>query len=704
MRLVVEKTGPSWTLPPLAWTCLASIAYLAFAVFLTWPLAIDPGARTFAVPGGDITGGIAQLQALVDGGHNPFAPGRITAFSTPDGTPITWALNVATLPSVLGLYTLASLLGAPVAYSIFTIAGFLASGLAMFLLLRKLTGSAGVALVFGWAFAFFPFSVAQGHNPQFVHTWVFVLLAWRVLVVAEKPNIRNGLLAGAAAVLASWWTVYFILLAGVCYVLLSGALLFIGPRRATFGDRLRAHAAGLIVLGPFLTALLVLANLDPLSTGSHTSNLTELHIFAARPLEYLAPTADNPILGGWTESYLAARTPLYVGVSVLVLSLVALGLALRRRSSDPLSGVIVAFAFVALIAFLFTLRPIVSIGEHDIWMPSYLTYQVSPTWRIYVRFVIVIMLALCVMAAVGLHWVSRRSPRLRVIAVAVAAIIVPLDLWAKPESASWPIAAPAIYSALEHRPPGGVADYPIRQVDFSFYSDVFAQHYHGRPILGGFARGSIGHQRALRLGRLDDPDTAGRLRALEIGYVVIPKVPEGVPNAFGPAGTYVEPGRPSSGFQLLVEDAGWRLYRVAAAPSAFVTPFTGFLNAPDVHDSPRGRWWISESTAQLELYVGCALCRGRLTLVLQSLGAPRRVTIDDGSKRVAVADVGTRPTRVSFSVDVRRRVVLSITTEPGPSPVLTVAVGAAQADEKQTLIERGASQASVLVEGAEFAR
>ncbi len=702
-RFLAEKADSLPVLPAFVWTLLASIVYLTFTVFLTWPLVIHPGSWMFAAPGGDLTGGIAQLQALIDGEHNPFLPGRVTAFSTPDGTPITWALNIATLPSVLSLYALASVFGAAAAFAVFTIVGFVASGVAMFLLLRKLTGSVGLALVLGWAFAFFPFPVAHGHNPQFIHTWLFVLLVWRVLKVAEMPTVRNGLLAGGAAVLTSWWTVYFILLGGVCYVVLSVALLAFGPRPDSFGRRLGAHAAGLGVFVPFLAVLAVLASLNPLATGSHVSDLTELYIFAARPLEYLAPTGDNPLFGRWTESYVASRTPLYVGLSLLGPAVVALLLAFRRRLGG-LNSVVGSFAVLALTAFLFTLRPTISILGHEVWTPSYLTYQISPTWRIYARFVILAMLALCVLAAIGLSSVSKRSRRLRLGVIVVAAIFVPVDLWAKPKTASWLITVPDIYSALRSQPPGGVAEYPIRQVDFSLYADVLAQHYHKRPILGGFARGSIGHQRALRLGRLDDPETAGRLRTLGIRYVVVPKVRNGVPNAYGAGGTYVEPGQPSTGFRLLSQDTGWRLYRITGAPTAFVTPFTGFLNAPDIYDSPNEHWWISERVAQLELYVGCMYCRGRLSLELQSLGVPRRVTISNGSARLVSADVGTAPTSVSFSVSVRGRVVLSITSEPGPSSVLTSAVVPSQARERQALFARGASQASVLVQGARFAR
>lgn len=657
----------------------------------------------FGVPGGDLTGSIAQLQALVDGRHFPFLPGRITAFSAPDGAPITWALNLASLPSLLPLWLLAHAFGAPAAFAIFTLAGFAVSGLAMFLLVRKLTSDPGIALLLGWTFAFFPFAVSQGHNPQFLHGWPLVLLSWRVLALAEAPSARTGLLAGAAAVLTAWWTPYFILLGGACYLALTvGVLAFApGDRRPPLRRRIAAHAWGFGVFLVFLALFVGLASFGPSATGARTSDIGELHDYASKPLEYLAPSPENPLAGRWTEAYLAGRVPVYIGVSILALAAIAALLAVSRRRRSPLARVVGAFALVALVAFAFMQPPTVSILGREIWLPSFATYHLSPTWRIYARFVLVLMLAAAVAAAVGLRWLlERRSTRVRVLALGFAMVLVPLDLWAKPEQASWPIEVPTIYSALRAQPPGGLVEYPIRSVDFSFYRDIFGQHYHGRQVLGGFARGSVEELRAYRVGRLGDPETAGMLRTVGMRYVLLPR---GSGAALGVAGTYVEPGEPGTGFRLLAEDPLWRLYRLSAAPLPLVTPLTGFLHGVDVERSSRPHWWIGQPRAEIELFVGCRSCRGTLTLTLTSVGVPRRVTLGAGGRPLVEADVGTQPTEVSVPVDVRRRLIVTIASDPGSLP-LPGPGDPAQAQARDELLDLGAHRASLLLQSPRFVR
>ena len=50
---------------------------------------------------------------------------------------------------------------------------------------------------------------------------MFVLLTWRMLVLAEKPTLRNGLWAGLSALLAMTWIQYNLLIGGVLFATLS---------------------------------------------------------------------------------------------------------------------------------------------------------------------------------------------------------------------------------------------------------------------------------------------------------------------------------------------------------------------------------------------------------------------------------------------------------------------------------------------------
>ncbi len=75
----------------------------------------------------------------------------------------------------------------------------------MFMFTRWLTHHAGVALIAGLAFGYWPW--VFGHAwIGLGHGWVFVVLAWRALVALERPTVRNGLFTGLAAVLCMTWT------------------------------------------------------------------------------------------------------------------------------------------------------------------------------------------------------------------------------------------------------------------------------------------------------------------------------------------------------------------------------------------------------------------------------------------------------------------------------------------------------------------
>src|SRR5439155_7079755 len=208
------------TATPRRQALLALLLYVGFTLFLTWPLVTHLGSTIYLSPSrpkGDYTSVIANIRELVHGWHNPFLPGRIHDFNAPYGLPITWVNNVATFASTSILYVLTAIFGATAAVGLFVMLGFVASAMAMFLLVRRFTGSPGIALVIGYAYGFYPYVVANGEHPHHIHGGVLALMAWRMVELYERPNLRNGLLAGAACLVTLGWTPYFILLGGVLY-------------------------------------------------------------------------------------------------------------------------------------------------------------------------------------------------------------------------------------------------------------------------------------------------------------------------------------------------------------------------------------------------------------------------------------------------------------------------------------------------------
>ena len=192
--------------------------------------------------------------------------GRLTQIAAPAGLEIPGSRTSLRCQALI-LWLLGLLFGATASYFLFTLFGYVLSGAAMFLLTRRFTESTWIALIAGWAFAFFPFAVLGGtQHPQFVHSWLFVLLAWRMLVLSERPTVRNGILLGGATALTFFWTPYFVLLGAVLYAMLALCSIGFAARGGRMRAQLPAHAVGAAIS---LAALIAVALLATHGTDRH---------------------------------------------------------------------------------------------------------------------------------------------------------------------------------------------------------------------------------------------------------------------------------------------------------------------------------------------------------------------------------------------------------------------------------------------------
>ena len=507
----------------------ALLLYSATAVYLTWPLITDLGSSTYLFPsifatgGGDLAGSIAHLRELVDGHHNPFGAGRIADFNAPYGLEIRWALNVASFPSVIFLYALTLAVGATAAMNLFVLLGYVASGLAMFLFVRRLTGNTWISLLAGWAFAFYPFAVVTAEHPAFVHGWPFVLVMWRVLEVWEKPTVRNGLWAGAAAILAVAWTPHYLVLAGVTYGVIT-AVALVGAGRSGLRRALPAHAAGAALAFGFVLLVRILVALSPAQETFGSTSLVDLASTSARPLMYLIPSADT-LLGGQFKDDLIERgwrgveRTLYVGWSVLALAAIGTAAAFAKRlvRVETRAAALALAAAVAAVAF--AAPPEAEVLGLTVKLPSWFVFQVTPGLRLLSRFVIPLMAALCVLAALGLATLVRILPaRAGWAALAIATLVVPLDLWNRFPDRTHTFETPSIYGAVPAGASGNLAEFPLLVRDRRWGEhdlDLFNQDAHGLPDTERLLPRGPDERRALAIAGLDDPATPGVLATLE---------------------------------------------------------------------------------------------------------------------------------------------------------------------------------------------
>jgi hypothetical protein len=491
-------------------------------------------------------------------------------------------------------------------------------------------------------------------------------MAWRMLELMERPTARNGLWAGLAAILALSWTPYFMVLGGVCYATFTIAALVLSARR-NFRRHLIAHVPAVALVLGFGVAIRSLVTQSGEDESIATNKLANIISTSAHLPMYLVPPANNLLLGDRTVSYLnehgwnAVEWSLYVGLTVIMLALVGLLAAVTRRLQPAAGRFAIACFLVVVAGVVFSLPPQMEIGGHLVRLPSYLVFQVSTGWRLYSRFVVVVMLGLCVLAAFGLAYLTRgHGPRWRVGLLTLVTVLVPLDLWNRPPDTTYRTDTPRIYSTARAQPVGIVAEYPLRPVlDARDYLDLYFQDAHGKPVLNGYRSGPDEH-RALALTRLDDPSTAGRLATIGVRYVILTphRIVEGVP----------PPGIPGPGFRLIRKDEYATLYRVIARPAPFVFGRAG-IEPPE--GQPGNQYqWVSADSAELEVNGPCESCEGVLLFTAASFLRRRLLAIEteDGTTLKLVYVPGERK-KISVPLRFRRRVVIRLTTKPAPDSI-----------------------------------
>ncbi len=652
---------------------LAGAAYLAFAVAITWPFAIHPGSTLFGGVGSDLTAAVVRFRELADAAQPPFLPGHMPDLDAPEGLTTQWALDFSSFPSSTLLWLSALAFGGIAGYGLLAIVNFAGSALAMFLLTRWLTGSAGAAFVAGVAFGFWPFAYSAANVP-FGSGFILVILVWRMLVVLREPTIRNGLIAGLAGVLVVAWTSYWILIGGVLYAVLAGFVLLRSHSRGQTALQLRAQIAAGAVVVCWLLAVAVIGSVSgftdvPVRSGDDSV------FYSARPLMYLVPGPHHPVLSDATKDFLQRRylnpnttavyAPIYVGLVTLALALVGLVSTVRdrlkRRGDSGNAEIVFLGVVLVLVAGVFSGPPEVQILGATIKTPAGLVADFTTVFRVASRFAILVMLGLCLLLSVGVSWILRgRSLAAGAVVVSALSVIVAVDLWSREPPGPTRVHYPPVLTRLADRPVGIVIEYPVLAEVNSGSETTFNQQAHGNPIVNGSRRDTRSESWKLELQALQDPRTVSELARVGVRYVVVRKL--GVPAPGVPA-----PGSRIAGLRLLDRgDSYGALYEVTARPArTAVHALTGF-SLPE-GDPVRFSRWMTKSEGEIEVRAPCAPCEGDLRFDAGTFATPRQLTV-----RNEAGDVVARQTISSAKQSVRvplrfdRRTAVTLAIDPAP--------------------------------------
>lgn len=425
------------------------------------------------------------------------------------------------------------LTGNPIlAYGIAFLLADVLAGAGMYLLARELTGRRDAAFLAGLAFAFAPLRALHVSHLQ-VLTWGWMPIAlWGLhRYFARRSTPALAVFAAAFTVEALSNGYFFFYLALASALVVAWAL----AQRQTTADRLRAiarlAAAAAVILIVFgATAVVYISVRDRYGL---TRPYGDWITFSADVRSYVSVPATVRLWAPWLNGDRLPERQLFPGLVTLICAAVALWPARGCR------GVVRLYAAIALAAFVLSLGPEPAAWSHRLLPagPYAWLVRIVPGMaglRVPARLSVVVLLALCVLAAIGAARIlGSRSRRARVAAVAILGAAIVAEGWAAPLTlaefdARGRPGDRSAYRWLAQQPPGAAIELPILEWSIApTLTYQYATLVHGHPIVNGYS----GYGAPLQefLGGAASPlndldrigDALGLLRAVGVRYVLI---------------------------------------------------------------------------------------------------------------------------------------------------------------------------------------
>ena len=391
-----------------------SPAAAAFAVFLTWPLVLHLGDRFLGRPG-DSTGTIWTLWQLAE--HHGYhflgtTPQDLT------GAPFGWEvgnwLYLQVAWSFYPAYLVAEIAGEVVAYNLLVLSGFVLSGAAMYLLVRRIGAGRLAASWAALVFMTFPWMMekAQGHV-GFVHLEGFPLLLLALLGWRRRPTFPRALLVAGALLLLWLTSAYFGVIATIATRRRPRPRRAVAAPRPRDAPRARAWAWPARRRSGPSWSWAALVTLGTSSTGLDLGRIAgELIPYGARWWEFLLPHPRNPFFGDEVSPFLLS----HLHGSNLSETLALRGLADHpprgrlagvggRPPPQPLGAeqrfLAVTLPVLVVVAVAFSLPSPLMVFGTELQMPSRLLFEATGSFRVPTRFIALVMVALVPLAALG---------------------------------------------------------------------------------------------------------------------------------------------------------------------------------------------------------------------------------------------------------------------------------------------------------------
>lgn len=389
------------------------------------------------------------------------------------------------------------LIGGIAAYNLIHLIHIPLCGLGMFMFVRHLVKSDGIAFVSGLVFAFWPYRVSDLTHPNMISTELLPVLMLVLLRLFEggKP-IRNGVISGVLLALIGYMRLQLLILAG--FMMVSFFLYTLVCERELWSRR----ALGGLALAGMVMIVLVAPLLFPFVQEQVTGGLPDevysvslndprFDLLARFIPQYQHPLAPlfNRIFPKYASLRLRYRYSAFLGYTATGLAVT--GVVVRRKKPRTWFWLV-----LAVLCFVLALGP-------DLWFNGdryaniplpYRLFQWLPPVKLLGhphRFGALLAVPVAVLAGYGAlairewlprWWWGRRLARPGVF-VALLTSLIWVDYLNIPTEMVSP-RIPAFYAALADQPDDfAIVGLPGKRRHSEFY--MFYQTVHDHPILGG---------------------------------------------------------------------------------------------------------------------------------------------------------------------------------------------------------------------------
>jgi hypothetical protein len=444
---------------------LLTAGFSALIAIATWPQVAQPYALSDL---GDPLFSIWRLMWIthefprdplnIFNGNQLYPEPRTLTFSDPVLTPSVLFAAVR----ALGFHRI-------VAYNIVFLSGGVFSGVAMFYLVRALTGRRDAAWVSGAIFAIYPYRVEHLAHLELQMTMWMPIVLWCLHRALVSGALRDGVATGAAFGLQFLSALYYGTFM-MPYLIVVGSILWLARGRSLKPLRGLAVGAALAAI-MFAPVAAVYLKTQPYM-GDRPVDV--VRFYGAVGPDYLKGHYRS-FTYGWLAEEAGPERSLFPRVAPVVLAGIALW--------PPLSATRIAYAMALAMALE------ASFGFNGLIFP--LLYEYVPPFggiRVPARFSLLVGMTLAILSGYGAARVLRRWPRWRGALVTVMLAVITVEALPSIVLEELPLEPPPIYASLGGRPPAVLAEFPMPEsgadpvAEFNY---LYFSTFHWQKLVNG---------------------------------------------------------------------------------------------------------------------------------------------------------------------------------------------------------------------------